>query len=457
MSNIIKKEVIGKIIPSPKGDWNEKDTYDRMDFVMYDGCGYVCRQKHENKRPDMFKSIWVKVTERGEKGLRGERGDNFLYRPVYKGVWKPNEQYDMFDTVFFRGSGWMCLHAMSLGETPGFVSEKCPAVKLEAENYSNKYGNIHVEKILTGDNLEEDIISGKRLVEARNNDWIVFHDVELGKGMSRLLFRYSSKQKQTTTVEVYLNVMNSHVDPVTSFVLTPTYGIEDDDQDERYDILKININPFYFKGKKNIYFKFINNLAPSNDSNLGSVDYIEFSNDSTEGYPWGMICKGFDYDIDETKNEINFRHGVKTYIHNIYDENEKPIMNNILYDMSNQLSKIKKIFKSMNMWYDEDETEIIDVTNNVIETHVRKQVEKNMMNIYDNGQLSVIKDDEENIIDMSGGIDKDEFETNEILKDIIEKYTRLGYMSSYEKEGKTYSYLTDTGNKYIETYFKITK
>ena len=132
-------------------------------------------------------------------------------------------------------------------------------------------------------------------------------------------------------------------------------------------------------------------------------------------------------------------------------------MNNILYDMSNQLSKIKKIFKSMNMWYDEDETEIIDVTNNVIETHVRKQVEKNMMNIYDNGQLSVIKDDEENIIDMSGGIDKDEFETNEILKDIIEKYTRLGYMSSYEKEGKTYSYLTDTGNKYIETYFKITK
>ena len=258
-------------------------------------------------------------------------------------------------------------------------------------------------------------------------------------------------------MEVYLNVMNSHVDPVTSFVLTPTYGIEDDDQDESYDILKININPFYFKGKKNIYFKFINNLAPSNDSNLGSVDYIEFSNDSTEGYPWGMICKGFDYDIDETKNEINFRHGVKTYIHNIYDENEKPIMNNILYDMSNQLSKIKKIFKSMNMWYDEDETEIIDVTNNVIETHVRKQVEKNMMNIYDNGQLSVIKDDEENIIDMSGGIDKDEFETNEILKDIIEKYTRLGYMSSYEKEGKTYSYLTDTGNKYIETYFKITK
>ena len=34
MSDIIKKEVIGKIIPSPKGDWNEKDTYDRMDFAV---------------------------------------------------------------------------------------------------------------------------------------------------------------------------------------------------------------------------------------------------------------------------------------------------------------------------------------------------------------------------------------------------------------------------------------
>lgn len=345
----MSEKIIGRIIPNPRGKWNKNDTYEKMDFVMFEGNGYVCRKTCVNSQPDTYPLTWVKVSEKGEKGDRGEKGNNQDFSPKYKNTWSPDVLYDKYDIVTYNASSWMCLHSSSIGVQPGTSSSDYSNLKLEAEEFTSKYGNVHVEKILVGDDLTGEIKKGTRLIEIRNNDWISFKNVELGKGMTKLCFTYSSLQEIPSTVEVYLNYMNDKIDPITKFQITPT------GDDKKYETVIVDINPYYFKGTKTIYLKFVNNETSSNNSDLCSVDYIEFNNTEDEtGKHWGLMSKGIDYTLDKILDEIDFKHGVKSYIDNIYSKDDDETLSNKLTYIYNQLQKMKSIFINMDMWNDDE-------------------------------------------------------------------------------------------------------
>lgn len=354
----MSEKIIGRIIPNPKGKWNKNDTYEKMDFVMFDGNGYVCRKTCVNSQPDLYPSIWVKISEKGEKGDRGEKGNNQDFSPNYKNKWSPDVLYDKYDIVTYGGSSWMCLHSSSIGVQPGTSPSGYSSMKLEAEDCTSKYGNVHVEKILTGDDLTSEIKNGTRLIEIRNNDWISFKNVELGKGMTKLSFTYSSTQPISSTIEVYLNYMNDKIDPIAKFQITSTGN------DKKYETIIADINPYYFKETKTVYLKFVNNETSSNNSDLCSVDYIEFNNSENEtGNHWGLMSKGLDYSLDKLLDELDFKHGVKSYYDNIYSKDDDEALSKKIRYIYRQLKKMKSIFENMDMWNDSEtgDTTIQDI------------------------------------------------------------------------------------------------
>lgn len=345
----MSEKIIGRILPNPRGKWNKDITYEKMDFVMFEGNGYVCRKTCINSQPDMYPLTWVKISEKGEKGDRGEKGNNQDFSPNYKNKWSPDVLYDKYDIVTYEGSSWMCLRSSSIGVQPGTSPSEYSNLKLEAEDCSAKYGNAHVEKILVGDDLTGEIKNGTRLIEIRNNDWISFKNVELGKGMTKLCFTYSSIQPTTSTVEVYLNYMNDKIDPITKFQITST------DDDKKYKTVIVDVNPYYFKETKTVYLKFVNNETSSNNSDLCSVDYIEFNNSENEtGNHWGLMSKGIDYSLDKLFDELDFKHGVKSYYDNIYSKDDDEALSKKIRYIYRQLKKMKSIFENMDMWNDSE-------------------------------------------------------------------------------------------------------
>ena len=71
------RNVLGKVVLTPKGDWENSIEYEALDFVVNttddggDGCGYVALKSNVNVRPGSDPTVWRKVVERGSKGDTG--------------------------------------------------------------------------------------------------------------------------------------------------------------------------------------------------------------------------------------------------------------------------------------------------------------------------------------------------------------------------------------------------
>ena len=73
-------QILGKIIPTPKGEYSSSTTYVELDIVSYNGSSYIC--KKETIGNDIInEEYWQLLGQRGEngeqgpQGLKGETGD----------------------------------------------------------------------------------------------------------------------------------------------------------------------------------------------------------------------------------------------------------------------------------------------------------------------------------------------------------------------------------------------
>lgn len=102
-------QVIGRVIPNPRGKWSVTADYERLDFVMFQGNGYIASQDNSGKTPGSFDSVWTLVVEKGEKGDKGERGEKGSGAPVFTGEFDINRVYNENDIVEYNGSSYVCM------------------------------------------------------------------------------------------------------------------------------------------------------------------------------------------------------------------------------------------------------------------------------------------------------------------------------------------------------------
>lgn len=117
MSNL-KKRIIGQVLPTPKGDWSPLTSYITMDFVMYEGNGYVCVEDNRGFEPSNWTTKWTLVSLKGGKGDKGDRGEKGEEAPEYKGTYKSTEIYNEGYVVYYNGDSYICLKDNVTGITP---------------------------------------------------------------------------------------------------------------------------------------------------------------------------------------------------------------------------------------------------------------------------------------------------------------------------------------------------
>ena len=64
-----------------KGDYSDTEQYEKLDFVMYNGCSYVAKQSTIGNIPTN-KDYWQLLSGKGDtgpQGIQGEKGDAFTY------------------------------------------------------------------------------------------------------------------------------------------------------------------------------------------------------------------------------------------------------------------------------------------------------------------------------------------------------------------------------------------
>ena len=116
--------VIGRVVPRPRGEWSNKATYERMEFVTHNGNGYVCQEENVGKIPSLYESIWVLVVKKGEKGEKGERGKRGIDIPEFVGTWQSNLTYHAYEVVDYNGSSYICTKEGTFGIKPGTTTEE---------------------------------------------------------------------------------------------------------------------------------------------------------------------------------------------------------------------------------------------------------------------------------------------------------------------------------------------
>lgn len=117
------KTVIGRILPNPCGTWDDSRVYDKLDFVIFDGSGYVANVQNKGYIPAVNNKQWTLVVERGEQGVRGERGPKGDEMPVFTGVWDEDRTYNYYEVVLYQGSSWICMSETSTGDVPAAGSD----------------------------------------------------------------------------------------------------------------------------------------------------------------------------------------------------------------------------------------------------------------------------------------------------------------------------------------------
>ena len=73
-------KILGKVVITPKGEFNEATTYQKLDVVTYQGSSFICLQKTVSNLPTNTE-YWQLIAEKGEQGeqglqgIQGEKGD----------------------------------------------------------------------------------------------------------------------------------------------------------------------------------------------------------------------------------------------------------------------------------------------------------------------------------------------------------------------------------------------
>ena len=146
--NNIERRLVGKVIPTPKGTWSAGKIYDKLDFVLYQGSGYVSMKPTDDKRPTNDK-YWYPVNMRNKfsetkdyykddvvycenetcfnyyiKNITDTLPNNTDYWTLVtvKGDWVSNRIYDVCDVVRYRGVYYMSVIS-SFGLAPDVNKE----------------------------------------------------------------------------------------------------------------------------------------------------------------------------------------------------------------------------------------------------------------------------------------------------------------------------------------------
>ena len=77
----MNKIVLGKVMMIAKGNYSDAEQYEKLDFVMYNGCSYVAKQSTIGNIPTN-EDYWQLLSGKGDtgpQGIQGEKGDAFTY------------------------------------------------------------------------------------------------------------------------------------------------------------------------------------------------------------------------------------------------------------------------------------------------------------------------------------------------------------------------------------------
>ena len=73
----MNKIVLGKVMMIAKGNYSDAEQYEKLDFVMYNGCSYVAKQSTIGNIPTN-EDYWQLLSGKGDtgpQGIQGEKGD----------------------------------------------------------------------------------------------------------------------------------------------------------------------------------------------------------------------------------------------------------------------------------------------------------------------------------------------------------------------------------------------
>ena len=73
----MNKIVLGKVMMIAKGNYSDAEQYEKLDFVMYNGCSYVAKQSTIGNVPTN-EDYWQLLAGKGDtgpQGIQGEKGD----------------------------------------------------------------------------------------------------------------------------------------------------------------------------------------------------------------------------------------------------------------------------------------------------------------------------------------------------------------------------------------------
>lgn len=116
----LRREVIGKVIMTPQGEWNIKKMYNVLDYVTLHGSAYLCIKENAGYLPSKFNEYWSLLCEKGEKGDKGDRGETSAEAPVFTGTWDKDKEYEKMDVVLFNGSSYICIPTKLQGIRPDY-------------------------------------------------------------------------------------------------------------------------------------------------------------------------------------------------------------------------------------------------------------------------------------------------------------------------------------------------
>lgn len=111
-------QIIGRVLPNPRGVWDLNTEYSRLDFVTYEGSGYIATTSSTGKYPSVYESSWTLVCQKGEKGDKGDKGVEGTGSPIFRGSYDSSETYGKNDIVEVNGSSWTCMFDDTVGVYP---------------------------------------------------------------------------------------------------------------------------------------------------------------------------------------------------------------------------------------------------------------------------------------------------------------------------------------------------
>lgn len=68
-------KILGKVVITPKGEFNEATTYQKLDVVSYQGSSYICLQETTGNLPTNTE-YWQLIAQKGTDGVDGKDGTN---------------------------------------------------------------------------------------------------------------------------------------------------------------------------------------------------------------------------------------------------------------------------------------------------------------------------------------------------------------------------------------------